>query len=55
MVPDFEAKNEEEVKEREMLKTFLGKEEKGVLFDMCFKLRNTRNLKLGRGGMESGR
>ncbi|KAH8594432.1 3-dehydroshikimate dehydratase [Bisporella sp. PMI_857] len=47
-VPDFEAKTEEELRSREMLRTFLGKEKKGVLLDMCFKPRNTRILKLGR-------
>jgi quinate dehydrogenase len=47
-VPDFEAKTEEEIMAREMLETFLGKEEKGVLLDMCFKPRNTRILKLAR-------
>ena len=47
-VPDFEAKTEEEIKAREMLKAFLKKEKKGVLLDMCFKPRNTRILKLGR-------
>jgi quinate dehydrogenase len=47
-VPDFEAKTEEELKARAMLETFLKKDEKGVLLDMCFKPRNTRILKLGR-------
>jgi quinate dehydrogenase len=48
-VPDFEAKTEEEIKARDMLGTFLRKSEKGVLLDMCFKPRNTRILKAGRG------
>jgi len=47
-VPDFEAQTEEEIKVRKMLETFLGKDEKGVLLDMCFKPRNTRILKLAR-------
>lgn len=47
-VPDFEAKTEEEIKAREILKAFLKKDKKGVLLDMCFKPRNTRILKLGR-------
>jgi quinate dehydrogenase len=47
-VPDFEAKTEEEIKAREIVKAFLKSEEKGVLLDMCFKPRNTRILKLGR-------
>jgi quinate dehydrogenase len=47
-VPDFEAKTEEELKVRTLLETFLGKDEKGVLLDMCFKPRNTRILKLGK-------
>ncbi|KAL2068783.1 hypothetical protein VTL71DRAFT_15121 [Oculimacula yallundae] len=47
-VPDFEAKTEKELEARAILETFLGKEEKGVLLDMCFKPRNTRILKMGR-------
>jgi quinate dehydrogenase len=47
-VPDFEAKTPEELLARAILSTFLGKEEKGVLLDMCFKPRNTRILKLAR-------
>lgn len=47
-VPDFEAKTEEELNARAILETFLKKDEKGVLLDMCFKPRNTRILKLGR-------
>ncbi|KAH7336296.1 3-dehydroshikimate dehydratase [Rhexocercosporidium sp. MPI-PUGE-AT-0058] len=47
-VPDFEAKTEEELNARAILETFLRKEEKGVLLDMCFKPRNTRILKMGR-------
>ena len=47
-VPDFEAKTEEEVTARDILKTFLGKERKEVLLDMCFKPRNTRILRLGK-------
>jgi quinate dehydrogenase len=47
-VPDFEAKTEEELKARAMLETFLKKEEKGVLLDMCYKPRNTRILRMGR-------
>lgn len=47
-VPDFEAITEEEIKARQMLEAFLGKEEKGVLLDMCFKPRNTRILKLAK-------
>jgi quinate dehydrogenase len=47
-VPDFEAKTKEEITARGILKTFLAKEQKGVLLDMCFKPRNTRILKLGK-------
>ena len=47
-VPDFEAKTEEEIITREILKRFLSKARKGILLDMCFKPRNTRILKLGR-------
>lgn len=47
-VPDFEAQTYEEIKARKILETFLGKDEKGVLLDMCFKPRNTRILKLAR-------
>ena len=47
-VPDFEAKTEEEIKAREILKALLQSEKKGVLLDMCFKPRNTRIMKLGR-------
>ena len=48
-VPDFEPKTKEEIKARDMLEAFLRKSEKGVLLDMCFKPRNTRILKAGRG------
>ncbi|KUJ23213.1 quinate 5-dehydrogenase, protein [Mollisia scopiformis] len=47
-VPDFEARTEEELKARAVLATFLQKEEKGVLLDMCFKPRNTRILQMGK-------
>ncbi|KAH9224586.1 shikimate [Leptodontidium sp. 2 PMI_412] len=47
-VPDFEAKTEEELNARAILETFLRKEEKGMLLDMCFKPRNTRILRMGR-------
>jgi quinate dehydrogenase len=47
-VPDVEAKTEEEILARNILKMFLRKEEKGVLLDMCFKPRNTRILQLAR-------
>lgn len=47
-IPDFEAKTEEELEAEEIIQTFLRKNEKGVLLDMCFKPRKTRILKLGR-------
>lgn len=47
-VPDFEAKTEEELKAKAILETFLRKEEKGVLLDMCFKPRNTRIMQVGK-------
>jgi quinate dehydrogenase len=47
-VPDFEAKTEEEITARRIIEGLLGKEEKGVLLDMCYKPRNTRILRLGR-------
>jgi quinate dehydrogenase len=47
-VPDFEAKTKEEINARKIIETFLRKEEKGVLLDMCYKPRNTRLLRLGR-------
>ncbi|KAE9380089.1 shikimate [Stipitochalara longipes BDJ] len=47
-VPDFEAKTEEELNARKIIKTFFGKEEKGVLLDMCYKPRNTRILMMGK-------
>jgi quinate dehydrogenase len=47
-VPDFEAETQEELLARTIVETFLKKEEKGVLLDMCFKPRNTRLLKMAR-------
>jgi len=47
-VPDFEAKTEEELMARKIITTFLGKKEKGVLLDMCYKPRNTRILRMGK-------
>ncbi len=47
-VPDFEAKTDEEINARKIIETFLRKEEKGVLLDMCYKPRNTRLLSLRR-------
>lgn len=47
-VPDFEAKTKEEIIARDILWTFLKKEEKGVLLDMCYTPRNTRILKMGK-------
>lgn len=47
-VPDFEPKTRTELDARGILEEFLSKgDEKGVLLDMCFKPRRTRNLKLG--------
>jgi len=48
-VPDFEPSTVEEIKARDMLQVFLQSpttERKGVLLDMCFKPRVTRNIKL---------
>lgn len=47
-VPDFEAKTQEELLARNILRIFLDMEEKGVLLDMCFKPRNTRILKMAK-------
>lgn len=47
-VPDFEAQTPSEILSRDILKSFLDREEKGVLLDMCFKPRNTRIMKMGR-------
>jgi len=47
-VPDFEAQSPSEILCRDILKSFLDREEKGVLLDMCFKPRNTRILKMAR-------
>jgi quinate dehydrogenase len=43
-VPDFEPKTIEELNVQALLKEFLGREEKGVLLDMCFKPRRTRMI-----------
>jgi quinate dehydrogenase len=48
-VPDFEPTTPEEMKARDVLEAFLQKaERKGVLLDMCFKPRVTRNIKLAK-------
>jgi quinate dehydrogenase len=44
-VPDFEPKTEEELNSKKIIQSFLGKEQKGVLLDMCYKPRNTRILR----------
>lgn len=45
-VPDLEPKTAEELAVRASLEEFLGRPEKGVLLDMCFKPRRTRMIKL---------
>jgi quinate dehydrogenase len=46
-VPDFEPSTPEEINARDVLQAFLqNKETKGVLLDMCFKPRVTRNIKM---------
>lgn len=45
-VPDLEPQTAEELAVRGMLEAFLGRPEKGVLLDMCFKPRRTRMIKL---------
>jgi len=47
-VPDFEPQAPSELLCRDILISFLDRDEKGVLLDMCFKPRNTRILKMGR-------
>jgi quinate dehydrogenase len=48
-VPDFEPSTNEEILARDMLEAFLEKTAaKGILLDMCFKPRVTRNIKLAR-------
>jgi quinate dehydrogenase len=44
-VPDFEPKTEEELNSKKIIQSFLGKKQKGVLLDMCYKPRNTRILR----------
>lgn len=47
-VPDFEPQSKTEIECRDILESFLeSAQDKGVLLDMCFKPRQTRNLKLG--------
>ncbi|KAF3035794.1 hypothetical protein E8E12_003587 [Didymella heteroderae] len=43
-VPDFEPKTPEELNVQALLREFLGREDKGVLLDMCFKPRRTRMI-----------
>ncbi|KAH6898023.1 hypothetical protein B0T10DRAFT_525452 [Thelonectria olida] len=45
-VPDLEPKTLEELAVHATLEEFLGRPEKGVLLDMCFKPRRTRMIKL---------
>lgn len=44
-VPDFEPQTSEELNVKAVLDTFLERNEKGVLLDMCFKPRRTRMIK----------
>jgi quinate dehydrogenase len=48
-VPDLEPKSPEELGVKALLQTFLDREEKGVLLDMCFKPRRTRMIKAAEG------
>lgn len=43
-VPDFEPRTPEELNVQALLKDFLGRKDKGVLLDMCFKPRRTRMI-----------
>ena len=47
-VPDYEPKTESEIRMQKMFEVFLEAEKKCVDLDMCFKLRNTRILKMAK-------
>jgi quinate dehydrogenase len=48
-VPDFEPKTPEELNVQALLREFLGRKDKGVLLDMCFKPRRTRMIEAAEG------